>query len=62
MAVAIESLETRLLWSADLSGSFSGHLPGALSPFTLNHVLVRINNAGDQPASGRPGTSRLEQG
>src|SRR5437660_7900374 len=53
MSVVVESLETRLLWSADLSGSFLGRLPDALSPFKPNRVAVRINNMGDQPAGGR---------
>ena len=53
MAILIESLESRLMWSASLSGSFAGHLPVSLSPFKPNRVALRVVNTGDELAGGR---------
>jgi hypothetical protein len=48
----IEPLECRLLWSADLSGTFVGRIPAALNPAQTNRISVRLINNGNQPSSG----------
>jgi hypothetical protein len=53
MHASVELLESRLLWSAALSGSFAGASPAGLSPARANRVALRIANTGDQLAGGR---------
>ena len=50
--VTVERLEGRRLLSADLTGSFVGPVPTELRPSVVNHVRVKVMDAGDAAASG----------
>lgn len=49
---AVEALEARRLFSAELTGQFAVHLPAALPPGGNNRVSVRIANLGNAVAAG----------
>src|SRR3954468_7087190 len=48
----VEGLEQRRLLSADLTPSFAGAMPAALTSGTPGKVSVRVANVGDLRASG----------